>query len=162
MYKSILVPVDLGEENAWKKAVATSEALAQVFDAELHVVSVVPDFGRSIVGSYFPKGFEGDALKSAGDALKAFIAKNLHSELKVKGHIAHGTIYEEINKAADKLGCDLIILASHRPELKDYLLQPGSSAMQNSPFWWCVTEQYAVNFDLRPDASRKGEASVSF
>ena len=30
-------------------------------------------------------------------------------------------------KAADKLKCDLIVMASHRPELKDYLLGPNAA-----------------------------------
>ncbi|MEP0236149.1 universal stress protein [Roseibium sp.] len=127
MYKSILVPVDLAENSSWKKSLPVAEAMARTFQAELHLVAVVPDFGKSIVGSYFPKDFEGDALKAAGEMLKAFISENVGTEVSVKGHVAHGTIYEEINKAADKLGCDLIVLASHRPELKDYLLGPNAA-----------------------------------
>jgi len=38
-----------------------------------------------------------------------------------------GTIYDEIIKAADKIGCDLIVMASHRPELKDYLFEPNAA-----------------------------------
>ncbi len=45
---------------------------------------------------------------------------------EAKGHVAHGTIYDEIMKAADKLDCDLILMGSHRPELKDYLLGPNA------------------------------------
>ncbi|WP_417668646.1 universal stress protein [Roseibium sp.] len=127
MYKSILVPVDLAEDSSWRKSLPVAQAMARTFNAEMHIVAVVPDFGKSIVGSYFPKDFEGDALHAAGEMLKNFIAQNVESDLTVKGHIAHGTIYEEINKAADKLGCDLIVLASHRPELKDYLLGPNAA-----------------------------------
>jgi nucleotide-binding universal stress UspA family protein len=127
MYKSILVPVDLAEESSWKKALPVAEAMARTFGAELHIVSVVPDFGKSIVGSYFPKNYESDALEAASELLKTFIAANVDGDVPVKGHIAHGTIYEEINKAGDKLSCDLIVLASHRPELKDYLLGPNAA-----------------------------------
>ncbi|MTI45730.1 nucleotide-binding universal stress UspA family protein [Roseibium hamelinense] len=127
MYKSILVPIDLGEETSWAKALPTAVAMARTFDAELHLVSVVPDFGRSIVGSYFPKDYEHDALEAAGNALQKFITEHEEKGIKVKGHVAHGTIYEEINAAADKLDCDLIVLSSHRPELKDYLLGPNAA-----------------------------------
>lgn len=127
MYTSILVPIDLAEDSSWKKSLPVAEAMARTFQAELHLVAVVPDFGKSIVGGYFPKDFEGDALKAAGQMLKQFIDDHIESGLSVKGHIAHGTIYEEINRAADKLGCDLIVLASHRPELKDYLLGPNAA-----------------------------------
>lgn len=29
--------------------------------------------------------------------------------------------------AADKLGCDLIVLSSHRPEMRDYLIGPNAA-----------------------------------
>jgi len=127
MYNSILVPVDLGEEASWRKSLGVAVAMAKTFSAELHVVTVVPDFGRSIVGGYFPKDYEHEALEKAGEMLKSFIQQHVSGDVKTTGHIAHGTIYEEINKAADKLGCDLIVIASHRPELKDYLLGPNAA-----------------------------------
>ena len=127
MYKSILVPIDLGEASSWEKSLPTAVALARTFGAALHVVSVVPDFGRSIVGGYFPEDYEAEALNKAGDLLKAFLEDHAPPDVAIKGHIAHGTIYEEINKTADKLQCDMIVLASHRPELKDYLLGPNAA-----------------------------------
>lgn len=39
----------------------------------------------------------------------------------------HGTIYEKIVDAANDLGAELIIMAAHRPSLKDYLLGPNSA-----------------------------------
>ncbi|MEJ8475587.1 universal stress protein [Roseibium algae] len=127
MYTSILVPIDLAEESSWIKALPTAEAMARTFKAEVHVICVVPDFGKSIVGGFFPNDYEGQALKSTGEVLKSFIVQHVAEDIEVKGHIAHGTIYEEINKAADKLNCDLIVLSSHRPELKDYLLGPNAA-----------------------------------
>ena len=42
-------------------------------------------------------------------------------------HVAHGSIYHEIMRLADELGCDAIVLVAHRPELRDYLLGPNAS-----------------------------------
>jgi nucleotide-binding universal stress UspA family protein len=41
--------------------------------------------------------------------------------------VACGTIYEEILTFAGKHGIDMIVMASHRPELKDYLLGPNAA-----------------------------------
>lgn len=41
--------------------------------------------------------------------------------------VANGTVYEEILKAAKETKCDFIVMASHRPELKDYLLGPNAA-----------------------------------
>jgi len=127
MYTSILVPIDLSEESSWRKSLPTAIAMARTFSAHLHVITVVPDFGRSLVGGYFPEGFESQALEKTSEMLKEFLGRNIPDDISCKGHVAHGTIYEEINKVADKLGCDLIVLASHRPELKDYLLGPNAA-----------------------------------
>ncbi len=34
---------------------------------------------------------------------------------------------EKILKAVEETGCDLIVMASHRPALKDYLLGPNAA-----------------------------------
>ncbi|WP_346896865.1 universal stress protein [uncultured Roseibium sp.] len=127
MYTSILVPIDLSEESSWRKSLPSAIAMARTFGTDLHVITVVPDFGRSIVGGYFPEGFEAQALQKTSEMLKEFLGQNVPGDITCKGHVAHGVIYEEVNKAADKLGCDLIVLASHRPELKDYLLGPNAA-----------------------------------
>lgn len=128
MYSKILLPLDLNEESSWKAALPVAVDLARHYDAQLHVVTVLPDFGKSIVGGYFAKEFETEALERTRAALEDFLDTQLpDEEMDVKGHIAHGTIYEEITSAADKLSTDLIVLASHRPELKDFLLGPNAA-----------------------------------
>ncbi|MFV2033769.1 MAG: universal stress protein, partial [Halocynthiibacter sp.] len=36
-------------------------------------------------------------------------------------------IYKTILTTADAIGCDLIVMASHRPEMQDYLLGPNAA-----------------------------------
>ena len=127
MYSSILVPVDLGDESLASRTFNTALDMARRYAAEVHVITVVPAFGFSIVGAGFPKDFEKSALEGAQTALKDLIAPKETGGVTVRGHVAHGTIYDEIMKAADKLNCDLIVMASHRPELKDYLLGPNAA-----------------------------------
>ncbi|WP_310620441.1 universal stress protein [Flexibacterium corallicola] len=129
MYKNILLPLDLNEDSSWKRCLPVAVDMAKHYGAKLHIVTVLPDFGKSIVGGYFDKKFETRALEKAKQALEELLDRELADVdgLDAKGHIAHGTIYEEINNAADKLKCDLIIISSHRPELKDYLLGPNAA-----------------------------------
>ncbi|MDJ0971615.1 MAG: universal stress protein [Kiloniellales bacterium] len=127
MFKDILLPVDLGNAESQRKAVKTAVHLAKTAKAQLHVMTVVPDFGLSIVGSFFPEGYEKHALDEASKKLHAFVQAEIPKSVKVQHIVGHGTIYEEILRAANELGCDVIILASHRPELKDYLLGPNAA-----------------------------------
>jgi nucleotide-binding universal stress UspA family protein len=115
MFKSILLPIDLASEASWKKPLELAVELARDRGGVLHVISVLPDFGMSVVGSYFDKDFEGAALK-------AWVSRNVPKGVKAEPHVAHGSIYDEIMRLADKLGCDAIVMAAHRPELRDYLL----------------------------------------
>jgi len=127
VYKKILLPIDLNDTTTGRKALATAAAMAKTFGSELHVLSVVPSFGMSIVGSFFPQDFEEKALEKAKEQLGAFMDAELGPEIEAMGHVAHGSIYEEILHAAKKLGCDLIVIGAHRPELRDYLLGPNAA-----------------------------------
>lgn len=125
MYKKILVPIDLSDQKLANRILDVASDMIKGNGVELHALCVVPTFNMSIVGSYFPKNFEKSALEDAKNALKEIL--NSRKEKTIKGHVAHGLIYDEIMKAADSLKCDLIVMASHRPELKDYLLGPNSA-----------------------------------
>jgi nucleotide-binding universal stress UspA family protein len=127
VYTSILVPIDLGHESSWKKALPAAIDLARAHSAQLHVMTVLPDFGMSMVSVAFPDDFEKKSLDSVAESLRDFVAEHVPAGVSVKSHVAHGTIYSEIIAAAEKLGCDLILLASHRPEMRDYLLGPNAS-----------------------------------
>ena len=128
MYRDILLAVDLGNPATQEKAVATAVACARSFQARLHVITVVPDFGMSIVAGFFPKNYERDALAEADKALHAYVARKVPKEIVTQHIVGHGTIYREILHYAEKTGCDLIVMASHRPELEDYLLGPNPSS----------------------------------
>ena len=127
MFKEILLPVDLGNPETQRKAVEAAVHLAKTSKAQLHIMTVVPDFGLSIVGSFFPEGYEKQALDEASKKLHAFVKAAIPKDLKVQHIVGHGTIYEEILRAGKELGCDVIIMASHRPELQDYLLGPNAA-----------------------------------
>jgi nucleotide-binding universal stress UspA family protein len=127
MFKEILLPIDLGEVESSRKAVSTAIELSRTEGARLHLLCVVPGFGMSIVSQYFPEGFEEKSLAEAANQLDEFIAKNIPSEITSRAVVANGSIYAEILKVARETGCDLIVVASQRPELKDYLLGPNAA-----------------------------------
>lgn len=127
MFRSILAPIDLAAEASWKRPLEVALEASKTGGATLHLLSVVPDFGMSIVGGYFEKGFEAKALNDAEAKLRAFAAAHVPAGTDVQIHIAHGSIYDEILRAANKLGCDAIVMAAHRPELRDYLLGPNAA-----------------------------------
>lgn len=127
MYRHILLAVDLAEPKNQRKAIEAAVKLAQTFGSRLHVITVVPDFGMSFVADFFPKEQEKQALEHARQALRRFTREQVPEGVSVQHIVGHGTAYEEILRYAATAACDLIVLASHRPELKDYLLGPNAA-----------------------------------
>jgi nucleotide-binding universal stress UspA family protein len=127
MYRNVLVPIDLSDAHSWRKALPTAVALCQTFQARLHAIAVVPEFGLPLVGQFFPDGYEDKVRQQAAKQLKALVAEQVPDEVPTRRIIAEGKIYQEILKAAQTIKADLIVMGSHHPELKDYLLGPNAA-----------------------------------
>ena len=127
MYKKILVTIDLEEKSSWERALPAAVALCQTFKAELALMTVVPEFGMAVVGAYFPEGYESKMREQAAKTLTNLAEAELPQGLPADLKVGHGTIYHEISRIAGEVGADLIVMAAHRPELKDYLLGPNAA-----------------------------------
>ncbi|WP_282606808.1 universal stress protein [Pelagibius sp. Alg239-R121] len=127
MFNNILLAVDLSDPKSQEKALEASLLQAKLSGASLHIMTVVPDFGMSMVGSFFPKDYEAQALEEANKQLHAYVSEKVPDDVSVRHIVGHGTIYEEILKYAGESEADLIVMSSHRPELKDYLLGPNAA-----------------------------------
>jgi nucleotide-binding universal stress UspA family protein len=126
MYRNVLVPVDLSDKHSWRKALPTAISLCETFEARLHLMTVVPDFGLPMVGQFFPEGYEAKLRQQAARQLKEFAAEQVPGAIESRRIVAEGKVYQEILKAADAIKADLIVMGSHRPELADYLLGPNA------------------------------------
>ncbi len=127
MYKNILLSVDLNDESSWRTALPTAVEYCRAFGAKLHLFSVVPDFGMTVVAQYFPADYAEKAVAGAKAELERLAAQRIPAGVEVEQRVGYGTVYEEILRAAKESGCDLIVMASHRPELEDYLLGPNAA-----------------------------------
>jgi nucleotide-binding universal stress UspA family protein len=129
MFNEILVPVDLEEESSWRKALPVAIEMCRKFGKKIHLVTVLPTYGMAMVGGYFPKDFEKKAFAETKTRLAAFAKEHVPGDVPVDCTVRQGTIYEEIIDTRAKIGdaCDLIVMASHRPQLADYLLGPNAA-----------------------------------
>ncbi len=125
MFKTILLPVDLQEPSSWEKALPAALQLANDYSAELHVVAAVPPLPGQIYG-YFPEDFEPKMIEEGKAAIEAFAAEHAAGR-RIVPHVDQGQPYDVIIALAKKIKADLIVMASHRPELKDYLLGPNAA-----------------------------------
>jgi nucleotide-binding universal stress UspA family protein len=90
-------------------------------------MTVVPDFGMSIVGGFFPKTFEKEAMASVDEKLHAFAKEKIPSDVTRRHIVGHGVIYKEILRYAEVVKADLVVMSANRPGLEDYLLGPNAA-----------------------------------
>ena len=121
MQKSILIAVDLGN-------VAKVDALidhASVYgDSNFKIIllNVVEDI-PSWAAVELPRGLREKSVQAAVEKLSALAAS---SSIAVDVEVRVGHPYKTILEVADEKSAELIIVASHQPELQDYFL--GSTA----------------------------------
>jgi nucleotide-binding universal stress UspA family protein len=127
MYKKILLPIDINAQSSWDGCFPHVIDLAKAFDAKLYIMSVIPDYGMSLVQQYFPKGWVKDIIGKSKTELQKIIEKNVPSEIETESIVEQGAVYQCIIDKASDLEADLIVIPAHRPELSDYLLGPNAA-----------------------------------
>lgn len=120
MYRNILVPVDLDHSASSNEAIATASSLARCFDAKIAVCSVVSDVEAIKAGEWLPISFE-QLLFDARTRLEGLVS-NVEGGTNFGVEVAAGTISSGILEIAERISADLIVLASHQPASRDYLL----------------------------------------
>lgn len=120
MYSSILVPVDLDEPSSWEKSVLVGLALAQAFGARITLATVVPDNVAGRQSQWSAIGYR--RLLDTATARLGSLAAELAVDMNLETRVGSGPIAKGIIELADAVEADLIVLASHRPEMKDWLI----------------------------------------
>jgi len=109
MSRSVLCAVDISNVGKDDQVLKTAKRLADLDGAQLDVVTVVPDFGKSLVAGFFDASHHAEALKAAKAELKQQIIASLgpDADAKIRHVVATGTAYEEILRTAKETGCGL-------------------------------------------------------
>ncbi|MEO1540356.1 MAG: universal stress protein [Pseudomonadota bacterium] len=135
MAEKLLVPIDLAHESSWKKALPQAFALAGVTDADVTIMTVVPEVPSGIDWRYTIRGETGGSEEIDVDAMLQHARTRLEEvgkEFAPPGAgfdalARYGTVYEEILNVAEELDVGQIVMAAHRPSLADYLIGPNTA-----------------------------------
>ncbi len=129
MIQTVLCAIDINRPDEEAKVLKAAQRMASLDNAQLDVITVVPDFGASLVGAYFQEHDVETAKDGAAKLLSETVAKVLGEKVndKVRHIVGLGSAYEEVLKAAGVCDADLIVIGAHRPDLKDYLLGPNAA-----------------------------------
>jgi nucleotide-binding universal stress UspA family protein len=129
MSKSVLCAVDINRPDDEKHVLEAAYKLAKLDGARLDVITVVPDYGMSVVGSYF----DADHTKKAQEAAHKLLVQvaedvvGAEANKDVRHIVSVGNAYEEILHTANKAGTDLIVIGAHKPDFRDFLLGPNAA-----------------------------------
>jgi nucleotide-binding universal stress UspA family protein len=128
MFKTILVPVDLGEVEAAKPAIDKAVELAGSSGGALRLIYV-----RAIVPvtymEFMPPAFDEEQQGEAEAKLAEVAAGVSLPAERVSAVVRLGSVYAEVLDEAEKTGTDLIVVGSHRPTMATYLLGSNASTI---------------------------------
>ncbi|MDF1669250.1 MAG: universal stress protein [Roseovarius sp.] len=127
--KTILCAVDISNENRDVGVLKQAARLAEMEGAQLDVITVVPDFGMSVVGAFFDKGHHDKMVAEARARLHELVNTALGDGASDNQRhvVSTGSAYEEILKIADAIKAELIVIGAHKPDFSDYLLGPNAA-----------------------------------
>lgn len=143
MFKSILVPVDVAHESSWRFALPEAVEIAKAGGKRLMVMTVVREMSAMFEATYFP--FQLDQMTMGARNKLAQIVYDFHSSgVLIEQEVRSGSIGGEILACAKDRNIDLIVMASHRPEMLDYLIGPNAAYVaQNAPCSVMVLRRFA-------------------
>ena len=121
-YSNIVIPLDMAHESSWRTALPIAIDHARQNQATLHVATVVPNADIPAIAVHLPSGIEQHIREEGEQAMQALVERLMPEDINWQVQIGQGRIYKEILHIAKKVDADLIVMASHRPELADYLI----------------------------------------
>ncbi|HFZ8993369.1 TPA: universal stress protein UspF [Citrobacter freundii] len=129
MSRTIIVPIDISDSELTQRVITHVEAEARIDDAQVHFLTVVPSlpYYASLGLAYSAElPAMNDLQTEAKSQLEKIITQFNIPEDRVHVHISEGSPKDKILELAKTLPADMVIIASHRPDITTYLL--GSTA----------------------------------
>ncbi|MEQ8293076.1 MAG: universal stress protein [Roseovarius sp.] len=116
MHSRILVPIKLKHAPQSDELMAKAVSMARAGGAEIIALTVVPEINDNL------KVLPEDSLPD----LQKFVEGQETSGVTIKSVVRTGQPHRAIPRAAAEFKCDLIVMNSHNPRIRDYVI--GSTA----------------------------------
>ncbi len=118
-FRNILVPLDGKPDH--ERALGMAGELARLFDATLHLITVVPTVDRlsgttAVAGSFLPESTRmilNLEVEQASQYLLQHVGKLTHEGCRAKAHVLRGEPLEMIIQSAEAIKADLVCLGTH-------------------------------------------------
>jgi nucleotide-binding universal stress UspA family protein len=110
------------DETSCRKPLLSAVELARTFGARLHILTVMREVEAILEARAATIAYE-VIVSDLENRIASLIQRADASDLKPNILVTHGaSIYAEILGVAEEAEADLIVVGSHRPAMRDYLL----------------------------------------
>lgn len=125
MFKKILVPVDLSTETTTEKLCQAANDLANQYDADIQLSTVMPGFGMPLVASYFPEDAQQKVKAEMKDKLEALASQYFEKNVSTK--LLQGKRAQSILTEIGSSSPDLVMLGCRRKKSRSSQHLMGST-----------------------------------
>ncbi len=113
MFRKILMPIDLENTAFAEKATQIAVQQAIIHQATMHIITVIPGFGMSLVGNFFPEDTMTKAMAAIKFELEAYVRAKIPKAIPTSCEVIQGKPHKGILRSAKDFRADLIIIPSH-------------------------------------------------
>lgn len=117
MYKTIMVPVDLGHSEQLDKAISTAADLAKVYGSKAVLVGVTQSSPTEVART--PKAFA-EKLAAFAQARSEALGVSFAHHTEISHDIAVD-LDDVLERTIETLSADLVVMASHQPGFAEHL-----------------------------------------
>ncbi len=121
MYTNVLIGIDLNHDPGYERELHVAMNLAKDSMTRITALSVLGP-----IPSYVAEKIPADAIAAASDEAMTRLRNIVGQNSEIITEIRHGQAADVLLAYAEEHGIDCIVIASHTPGLKDYIL--GSTA----------------------------------
>src|SRR5437899_8675510 len=125
MFNNILVPIDLAVPDLAKQAIEAAVTLARASGGIVRLLNVLPPT-PAMLTDYVPADFDVQQKASAREALDIVAKESGLGAGQLSTAVRQGGVHPEVLDEAAEMPADLIVMSSHQPAMKTYIL--GSNA----------------------------------
>lgn len=125
MFRTILVPIDIGHDGVWERALEAAFAVSRIDGGRMHILHVVRPT-PPIAAPYLPRDFVEAATAASLEVLKSKVSELGITPDEAQFAVRHGEPCPEILRFAEEIGADLMVVGAHRPDTGAFLI--GSTA----------------------------------
>ncbi len=126
-YKNIAIPINLEHDSSWRIALPDAIEYARAHNATLHLLTVVPHVDIPAIAIHLPDDMDRHVRQEGLAAIGEFIAQHIPDDIVAKAHVGQGKVHKEVLRLATSIKADLVVMASHRPDLEDYLISANAA-----------------------------------